>query len=145
MSFKISPLTMENLEGVYEVEVSSFSSPWSKQAFIDEINNPLARYFVLETEDEVIGYAGLWHIIDEGHITNIAIKKEFRGQGLSKLLLKELIKFFDDNSLSFLTLEVRESNTVARGLYESFGFKIIGERKKYYENNETAVLYSLEG
>ena len=145
MSYKISPLSMENLEGVYKVELSSFSSPWSKQAFIDEINNPLARYFVLENENEVIGYAGVWHIVDEGHITNIAIKKDYRGLGLSKLLMKELISYFNDNSLSFLTLEVRESNTVARGLYEGFGFKIIGERKKYYENNETAVLYSLEG
>ena len=145
MNYKISPLSMENLEGVYEVELSSFSSPWSRQAFIDEINNPLARYFVLENENEVIGYAGVWHIVDEGHITNIAIKKDYRGLGLSKLLMKELISYFNDNSLSFLTLEVRESNTVARGLYEGFGFKIIGERKKYYENNETAVLYSLEG
>ena len=125
MNYKISPLSMENLEGVYKVELSSFSSPWSKQAFIDEINNPLARYFVLENENEVIGYAGLWHIVDEGHITNIAIKKDYRGLGLSKLLMKELIKYFNDNSLSFLTLEVRESNTVARNLYESFGFKII--------------------
>ena len=145
MNYKISPLSMENLEGVYKVELSSFSSPWSRQAFIDEINNPLARYFVLENENEVIGYAGLWHIVDEGHITNIAIKKDYRGLGLSKLLMKELISYFNDNSLSFLTLEVRESNTVARGLYEGFDFKIIGERKKYYENNETAVLYSLEG
>lgn len=145
MNYKISPLSMENIEGVYEVELSSFSSPWSRQAFIDEINNPLARYFVLENENEVIGYAGVWHIVDEGHITNIAIKKDYRGLGLSKLLMKELIDYFNDNSLSFLTLEVRESNTVARGLYEGFGFKIIGERKRYYENNETAVLYSLEG
>ena len=145
MNYKILPLSKENLEGVYKVELSSFSSPWSKQIFINEINNPLARYFVLENENEVIGYAGLWHIIDEGHITNIAIKKDYRGLGLSKLLMKELIKYFNDNSLSFLTLEVRESNTVARSLYESFGFKIIGERKKYYKNNETAVLYSLEG
>ncbi len=145
MSFKISPLGFDNIDGVYEVEISSFSSPWSKQAFIDEINNPLSRYFVLENENEVIGYGGLWHIVDEGHITNIAIKKEFRGQGLSKIILKSLIEYYEENSLSFLTLEVRESNKVARNLYESFGFKIIGERKKYYENNETAVLYSLEG
>ncbi len=145
MSFRISPLSFENLEGVYEVELSSFKVPWSKQAFIDEINNPLARYFVLENEKEVIGYAGLWHIVDEGHITNVAIKEAFRGMGLSKLLIEKLIEYYKKNSLLFLTLEVRESNKIARNLYEGFGFKKIGERKNYYQNNETAVLYSLEG
>ncbi|MBE7020605.1 MAG: ribosomal-protein-alanine N-acetyltransferase [Ruminococcaceae bacterium] len=145
MNYKISPLSYENIDGVFSVELTSFENPWSKQAFIDEINNPLARYFVLENENEVIGYAGLWHIIDEGHITNIAVKPAFRGQGLSKLLMNELVDYYKSNSLVFLTLEVRESNLVARRLYESYGFKIIGERKKYYQNNETAVLYSLEG
>ena len=145
METKIIPLTMDIVDKVYEVELSAFSHPWSKQAFIDEVNNPLAKYFILITDNEVVGYGGLWHIVDEGHITNIAIKKEFQGKGLSNILLKEIIKYKEENSLVFLTLEVRESNTKARNLYEKYGFKKIGERKKYYENNETAVLYSLEG
>ena len=145
MKTKIKPLTLELVDGVYEVELSCFSHPWEKKSFVDEVNNPLARYFVLISDNEVIGYAGLWHIIDEGHITNIAIKKDFQGKGFSNLLMDELIKYKSENKLSFLTLEVRESNVKARNLYEKFDFKEIGRRQNYYENNETAILYSLEG
>ena len=145
MSYVILPLKKEFIDGVYDVELSAFSSPWAKSSFIEELNNPLAKYFVLFCDDKVIGYAGLWHIIDEGHITNIAIKKDFQGMGLSNLLIKELIRYKEENKLTFLTLEVRESNKKARNLYEKYNFKEIGRRKNYYENNETAVLYSLEG
>ena len=99
----------------------------------------------MTVSDEVIGYVGLWHIVDEGHITNIAIKKEFQGKGYSNYLLKEIIDYKNKNNLTFLTLEVRESNIRAQKLYEKYNFVKIGERKKYYENNETAFLYSLEG
>lgn len=145
MKTKIMPLDFSNVDKVYETEVSCFLHPWTKQSFIEEINNPLAKYFVLLLNDEPVGYVGLWHILDEGHITNIAIKKEHQGKGLSHLLIKEIIDYKNNNHLKFLTLEVRESNIVARKLYEKYNFKIIGERKKYYENNETAILYSLEG
>ena len=145
MDIKIVPLSASNIEKVYETEVSAFSHPWSKQSFYDELVNPLAKYFVLTVSDEVIGYVGLWHIVDEGHITNIAIKKEFQGKGYSNYLLKEIIDYKNKNNLTFLTLEVRESNIRAQKLYEKYNFVKIGERKKYYENNETAFLYSLEG
>lgn len=145
MKTEIKPLTEDLVDGIYEVELSAFSHPWSKNAFYEELDNPLSRYFVLTCNDIVCGYCGLWHIIDEGHITNIAIKKEFQGQGLSNLLMKELLRYKDENNLTFLTLEVRESNIKARSLYEKYGFSEIGKRKNYYENNETAVLYSLKG
>lgn len=145
MNCYVEPLSSNNIDGVYEVELSAFSHPWSKQAFLDELTNPHARYFVLKSGDEVIGYAGLWHIIDEGHITNIAIKKEFQGKGLSLILMDKLIEYKNINSLLFLTLEVRESNITARSLYEKYNFREVGRRKNYYENKETAVLYSLEG
>ena len=145
MNCYVEPLNSDNIDGVYEVELSAFSHPWSKQAFLDELANPHARYFVLKSGDEVIGYAGLWHIIDEGHITNIAIKKEFQGKGLSLILMDKLIEYKNKNSLLFLTLEVRESNIPARNLYEKYKFKEVGRRKNYYENKETAILYSLEG
>lgn len=145
MKYEIKPLSPDNIDGVYEVELSAFSHPWAITSFIEELKNPHARYFVLYSDNEIIGYAGLWHILDEGHITNIAIKKSFQGMGLSNLLMNELIKYKEENSLSFLTLEVRESNEKARRLYEKYNFKEVGKRKNYYENNETAVLYSLEG
>lgn len=145
MSYEIKPLSAECIDKVYEVELSAFEHPWSKSSFMEELNNPLAHYFVLFKDNEAIGYAGLWHILDEGHITNIAIKKNFQGMGLSHILLKELLSYKEKNALTFLTLEVRESNYKARSLYEKYSFKEIGKRKNYYENNETAVLYSLEG
>ena len=145
MDIKIVPFNYETVEDVYNVELSAFSHPWAKESFLEELVNPLAKYFVLKADDEVIGYVGLWHIVDEGHITNVAIKKEYQGQGYSNYLIQEIIKYKEENILSFLTLEVRESNKVAIKLYEKYGFKKVGERKKYYENNETAYLYSLEG
>lgn len=145
MEIKVIPMSYENIDDVIKVEQSAFLHPWSKQSFLDELVNPLARYFVLIIDNKVSGYAGLWHIVDEGHITNIAIKKELQGQGLSNYLLKEIIDYKNKNNLIFLTLEVRESNIIAQKLYEKYNFKKIGERKKYYENSETAFLYSLEG
>ena len=145
MSYYINKLSSLNIDGVYEVELSAFEHPWAKKSFEEELNNPLAHYFVLYRDDEVIGYAGLWHILDEGHITNIAIKKDCQGMGLSHFLIDELLNYKKENNLSFLTLEVRESNLKARSLYEKYNFKETGKRKNYYENNETAVLYSLEG
>lgn len=145
MNIKITPLKEELVKDVYNVEVSAFTHPWSIDSFYEEVKNPLAKYFVLIKDNEVVGYVGLWHILDEGHITNIAIKKEYQGQGLSNFLLKEIIDYKNKENLIFLTLEVRESNIKAQKLYEKYNFKKIGERKKYYENNETAYLYSLEG
>lgn len=145
MKYQIRPLDKTNIDGVYEVEISAFSHPWIKKSFLEELENPHARYFVLYSDNEIIGYAGLWHILDEGHITNIAIRKDFQGKGLSLLLMDELISYMKKNKLSFLTLEVRESNEKARRLYEKYNFSEVGRRKNYYENNETAVLYSLEG
>lgn len=145
MDINIVPLNYETVEDVYNVELSAFSHPWSKESFLEELVNPLARYFVLKINDEVIGYVGLWHILDEGHITNVAVKKEYQGKGYSNYLIKEIIKYKNDNKMKFLTLEVRESNIIAQKLYEKYGFEKIGERKRYYENKETAFLYSLEG
>ncbi len=145
MDIKITALTEDLVKDVHNVEISAFSNPWSIESFYEEVKNPLAKYFVLIKDNETVGYVGLWHILDEGHITNIAIKKEHQGQGLSNYLIKKIIEYKNKKNLIFLTLEVRESNIKAQRLYEKYNFKKIGERKKYYENNETAFLYSLEG
>ena len=145
MDIIITPMTEELVEDVYKVEISAFSHPWSIDSFYEEVKNPLAKYFVLIKGNKAVGYVGLWHILDEGHITNIAIKKEFQGQSYSNYLMQAIIDYKTKNNLAFLTLEVRESNIRAQKLYEKYNFKKIGERKKYYENNETAFLYSLEG
>ena len=143
----ISKMQADDIEKVVEIEAEAYGEHhWSKSAFYDEMQNNLAKYYVAKTSDgKLVGYAGTWHIIDEGHITNIAIKKEFQGKGLSLILMNKLIEYKNENSLLFLTLEVRESNIPARSLYEKYNFKEVGRRKNYYENKENAVLYSLEG
>ncbi|ASI36583.1 MULTISPECIES: ribosomal protein S18-alanine N-acetyltransferase [Exiguobacterium] len=142
---RIRKMTVADAPGVHAVELESFATPWTLTAFIAEMTqNPNAYYLVAET-DEIIGFAGLWHIADEGHITNVAVKRTARGLGLGEGLLEELIEVARELGLRAMTLEVRVSNTPARTLYEKLGFLYAGTRKRYYQdNNEDAAIYWLE-
>lgn len=142
---RIRKMTVADAPGVHAVELESFATPWTLAAFIAEMTqNPNAYYLVAET-DEIIGFAGLWHIADEGHITNVAVKRTARGLGLGEGLLEELIEVARELGLRAMTLEVRVSNTPARTLYEKLGFLYAGTRKRYYQdNNEDAAIYWLE-
>ena len=114
-----------------------FASPWSLASFEQELNgNKLALYIAAEDEDEgLIGYAGLWAVVDEGHITNIAVHPDYRNRGLGTLLLGRLIAVSEAGGVVPHTLEVRPSNTAALALYRKFGFQEEGRRKGYYEDN----------
>ncbi|WP_253287335.1 ribosomal protein S18-alanine N-acetyltransferase [Clostridium bornimense] len=137
----IDELKSEYIDAIYEIETLSFSLPWSKDSLIKEIDNKNAHYCVGILNGEVIGYIGLWEIIDEGHITNIAIHPKFRGHGFGKILLSEAINYCKNNNFFGITLEVRVSNTVAINLYESLGFVNCGIRKKFYtDNNEDGII-----
>lgn len=142
---RIRRMTVTDAPGVHAVELESFATPWTLASFIAEmIQNPNAYYVVAET-DEIIGFAGLWHIADEGHITNVAVKRQARGLGLGEALLVALIQVARELGLRAMTLEVRVSNTPARSLYEKLGFLYAGTRKRYYQdNNEDAAIYWLE-
>ena len=138
---EIKEFKREHLDGICEVEKICFEKPWSRRSFEEELENPLARYFVMTDGDKVTGYAGMWHIIDEGDITNIAVLPEYRNKGFGGTLLEKLISYGIENGLSFLTLEVRVSNTAAINLYRKNGFYEVGLRKKYYEGREDALLF----
>lgn len=138
--FDIITFEKSHLDGICDVECRSFSHPWSRKSFEEELENPKARYFVAVNDGKVCGYAGMWHIIDEGHITNIAVLPEMRQRGVGKALLEKLIEYAVNKKLVFLTLEVRVSNKAAISLYEKCGFKEIGRRKNYYEGREDALL-----
>ncbi len=126
-------MVREDIDDVYAIEEASFKTPWTRQAFEQEIvSNTLAIYFVIETQGEVVGYGGMWMVVDELHITNVAIKPAFRGKGYSKHLMHALIAYGQNNRFSHMTLEVREHNQVAISLYEKLGFIIAGKRPKYY-------------
>lgn len=140
-SIKIRQMTLDDLDNIMEVEQLSFSVPWSRESFEGEVlQNKAAVYLVAQCDDRVIGYVGVWLIIDEGHITNVAVHPAFRNKGIGKKLLKTMIEFSNNLNITKLTLEVRPSNAYALKLYEGFGFKPAGVRPGYYSNGEDAVI-----
>lgn len=143
---KISLMTAEDVDGVYAVERSSFSSPWSHESFAREAtDNACARYLVLREGGEIVAFAGVWFIVDEGHITNVAVLPDRRGRGYGERIMRELIGLAADSGMSFLTLECRRSNLAAQSLYHKLGFIDVGYRKRYYpDNHEDALVMLLE-
>ena len=130
-----------DITNVVEVETKSFEIPWSKESFENELKNKLALYLVAKVDEKAVGYVGVWKIFDEGHITNVAVHPEFRGKGIGKALISELLYLCRKDGITSFTLEVRESNIVAQNLYKSFGFTESGKRKGYYsDNNEDAII-----
>ena len=138
----IRPMKDSDIDAVLEVERFAFVTPWSRSAFEQELNdNQLARYFVVENNDTVIGYAGMWLVIGEAHITNIAVQADYRRLGVGRLLMLHLINYACGLGIGSMTLEVRVSNDAARKLYASLGFQEKGLRKNYYsETHEDALV-----
>lgn len=127
----------KDLDEIIELEHKCFTVPWSKEAFFNELHqNQFATYIVLEEEGKIIGYCGAWLVVDEAHITNIAILPEFRGRGLGEALLKKMIDKCREDHIERMTLEVRVSNTVAQSLYKKLGFQDGAIRKNYYSDNQ---------
>jgi len=124
------------------IETLSFSVPWSRDAFIEELSrNTLARYLSAKIDERVVGYAGMWKVLDEAHITNIAVHPEFRRNNIGYLLLESLIQLARRECVQSMTLEVRKNNIIAQGLYKKYGFKEVGVRKGYYsDNDEDAII-----
>ncbi|MBQ6820065.1 MAG: ribosomal protein S18-alanine N-acetyltransferase [Clostridium sp.] len=139
-------MTEVEVESVYNISKASFSVPWSKEAINAELNNPVAKYIVVKDEDSnlVIGFVGVWIIVGEAEITNIAIHPNYRKLGIGGGLLSALIKLCKDSKCSLINLEVRESNIPAQKLYKKFGFIVNGTRKGYYlDTGENAILMQL--
>ncbi len=144
MKTEIHKLEEGFLDEIDEIEKQTFKDPWSKKSYGEEISNPIAVYRVITVENEVVAYGGFWQIFDEGHITNVAVKKEFRQKGLGTLLMNTLIEEAKKREICSMTLEVRLSNISAQRLYEKFGFGSAGVRPKYYADGEDAVIMWLE-
>jgi ribosomal-protein-alanine N-acetyltransferase len=142
MDVIIRDMKESDLERIIEIEEKSFNPPWSREAFLLELTkNLLAKYIVAEVDGQVVGYGGIWLIIDEGHVTNIAVDEEYRGKGIGSKILEGLIQICRDRNMTAMTLEVRKSNVVAQSLYRKYGFKEYGIRKGYYQdNNEDAII-----
>lgn len=138
----VDRMTLEDLEQVLTVERLSFPTPWSRRAFITELTeNGYACYLVVRKGAQVLGYAGIWLILDEAHVTNVAVHPDQRGKGIGHLLMAEIVRRCEERGCSRITLEVRRSNQIAQHLYASFGFVSRGVRKGYYtDNHEDAFI-----
>lgn len=141
----IRQMTFEDLPRVHQIDRDSFSAPWPAEAFAIELKNPKARCWVIQEADQIIGFIVFWMIIDECHIATIAIDHAFRGKGYARELIQKTLQSSRSEGATHAYLEVRSSNEEAKSLYRSFGFDIVGIRKKYYkDNNEDALLLTLE-
>ncbi|PTL37420.1 ribosomal protein S18-alanine N-acetyltransferase [Alkalicoccus saliphilus] len=139
---RIRLMDVIDIDGVMEVEAESFTTPWTREAFHQEIKkNQFAYYFIAESGGKVIGYCGLWVIVGDAHITNIAVHPEARRMGVGEGLMEAAVKMARMLGADTLSLEVRVSNEPAQTLYRKFGFENGGIRKRYYtDNNEDALV-----
>jgi [ribosomal protein S18]-alanine N-acetyltransferase len=134
-------MTVDDLDAVMDIEMKSFSIPWSRDAFLNEIEqNHLSTYLVVEDGDHVAGYCGVWLVVDEAHITNVAVLPEYRGQGLGESLMRKIMGIATQFGARVMTLEVRVSNIAAQHLYRKLGFQDGGIRKRYYSDNQEDAL-----
>lgn len=131
---EIIKLETEHAQDVYDILASSFSNPWSLDTVRDLLSCKYASCFGALSEDKLVGYACLEWVLDEGSLTDIAVKPEYRGRGFAKALMNELVNDAVKRDMQFVTLEVRESNISALSLYRSFGFEDVGKRPRYYKD-----------
>ena len=145
MNYIIRPMEIKDIVQVAAIEKDMFSVPWSANSFIEASQNENNIYLVCALNDEVTGYCGLWTVLGEGDVTNVAVSKKHRGKGYGRALLKELENRGRKKDVSKYFLEVRQSNIIAFNLYLSLGYEKIGIRKNFYERpSEDAVIMSKE-
>ena len=141
---RFEPLRYEHLRQMAEIEKEAFDMPWTENMFIPEVNSANATYVVGTRGEEVICYGGFHTVLDEAHITNIAVKSTSRGKGIGRFLFATLLAKAKEAGAKLVTLEVKTTNTAAISLYESFGFKVAGVRKRYYNNLYDAYVMWLD-
>ena len=138
---QVVTMAEEHISALAQLERECFSDPWSEKALSEELSNPNAVFRVALIDEEVAGYVGMLHVLDEGDICNVAVFDKFRRRGVATALIQHLVDYAVENQLSFITLEVRESNMGAQKFYETMGFETIGIRKNFYDNpKEHAIL-----
>ena len=139
-------MRLEDLEEVLAIEEECFSVPWSKASFLYELlENERAFYYVARANRKVLGYVGMWMILDEGHITNLAVAPAYRRRGIGRALLQYLVEASKMLRIRYLTLEVRRSNLSAQLLYEELGFVRTGVRPRYYQDNQEDAIIMWKG
>lgn len=128
----------QEIEPIYNLEFDDF---WKPQNLKSELQNVSSKYIVAKENGEIVGFAGIWYSVDDAHITNIVVRKNYRNKGIGSLLLEKLIELA--KTKTSLTLEVNTKNEIAQKLYLKYGFKNLGIRKKYYDGIEDAYIMTL--
>ncbi|HEY8312871.1 MAG TPA: ribosomal protein S18-alanine N-acetyltransferase [Candidatus Baltobacteraceae bacterium] len=139
---EIAPMLERDIKEVVRIEQQSFTTTWPANAFYNELHdNKLAHYFVGRIGDRIVAYGGIWVILEDSHVTTIAVLPEHRGNKYGEYILVRLLDEALERGASWMTLEVREGNVVAQSLYRKYGFTTVSTRKGYYsDNNENAFV-----
>lgn len=140
MNVHVSIMNESDIDDVLEISNLSFSTPWSRLSYEQELNNSLAKYFVAKINDKVVGFIGTWIIVDESHVTNVAVHPNYRKLGIGSKLIESMLNYCKEKNCTSYTLEVRESNKTAISVYEKHGFVVDGMRKEYYQDNKENAL-----
>jgi ribosomal-protein-alanine N-acetyltransferase len=138
----IEPMTDGDIKDVLRIEQQSFTTTWPSNAFFQELHdNKLAHYFIGRVGKQLVAYGGIWVILEDSHVTTIAVSPAFRGRKFGEVMLLHLLDEAITRGASWMTLEVRESNAIAQSLYRKYGFTTVSTRKGYYsDNNENALV-----
>jgi ribosomal-protein-alanine N-acetyltransferase len=138
----IAPMAASDISAVTRIEKASFSTVWPSDAFFNELStNKLAHYFVGRLGDDIVAYGGIWVILEDSHVTTLAVDPAYRGKRFGEVMLLRLVDEALERGAAWMTLEVRESNTVAQQLYRKYGFTTVTMRRGYYsDDNESALV-----
>jgi len=138
----IRAIREEDVRQIHEIETLCFPMPWSEESILHDVKeNAVARWLVLDNgEGRVLAYAGMWFVLDEAHVCNVAVHPECRRMGYGRRIMDALMNLAKENSMTLMTLEVRRSNAPAQNLYHACGFLDVGYRKRYYEDNKEDAL-----
>lgn len=140
---EISLMNNTDFEAISPILSSEFDDFWSTNTLKEELKNANSTYIVAKMNQEIIGFAGIWKSVDDVHITDIVVKKNYRQKGIGSSLLQELISLTKKLNYKELTLEVNAKNDPAKKLYLKYGFKELGIRKNYYHNTDDAIIMTL--
>ena len=141
----IDKMSIDDLDSIKSVLQDEFDDFWNYNVFKEELKNENSYYIIAKLEDNIVGFGGIWKAVDDVHITNIVVKKNFRKLGIGNVILEHLIKIGRNiQDINSITLEVNSQNTPAINLYLKFGFKKVGLRKNYYGLDENAIIMTLD-
>lgn len=142
-NIQIFRMTISDLEEIQDTLLLDFDDFWNVNTFKEELLNPNSKYIMAKINDKIVGFAGIWKAVDDVHITNIVTSKNFRRQNIGSVMLSNLVEIAkSEKGITSITLEVNSTNIPAQKLYEKFGFKVVGLRKKYYNNMDDAIIYT---